>query len=617
MSLAESRFSYLQDAARVYRVAPPELRRGFWRILLLQAVTAVLESSTIIVITVFIGSISSPDSLRGGRAFQWLSPLLPGQWAERLQGDRSLACAMCLAVVIFIAVKNLMSGVSAARTIAFSERLGLFVSGETLTRYFRKDYFWHISAESDQVLARLNNRAQLSSMTAAILQFCGYAICCLFMLASLFFFEPGLTLVLAATFTCVSIATYRGVKRRIDEAGTALNGIAAHEGRSTAMATRGMREIIIYRKQDAFLGAILDSVRAAIPYRAFLGFAGSLPAWLLEVSGFAAIFCVMAALAYMGKPMHEIVTSVSLLFLSAWRLLPALSRCMGLAVHIRGLRPMALSCLELLEGFSSRAHGDAAAAPDDGFGFRARIELRDVAFRYPGAAERCLHGVSLRLDKGECLGVVGASGSGKSTLALLLAGLFEPEAGVMLVDGAELDAGGREAYRGRVGFVPQNPLLFPGTVADNVALSRWGEAYDKEKVAAACDMAAMDFLADDPRGVDIPIGDGGQGLSGGQAQRVSIARALFTDPELLILDEATSSLDQASENSVAATLRRLKERTTTVIIAHRLTTVESCDRVLWLSGGRVVGEGPPAELLPKYLESMRETAPAQEPAPVG
>jgi ABC-type multidrug transport system fused ATPase/permease subunit len=615
MKAAESFFSYVSDTVRVYRVAPPGLRRGFWKLFCLQTVTAILESSTIIVIAFFIGSVSSPDSLRGGRFFQWLFTLLPGSWVIRLQGERSLACAMCLAVVLFIGVKNLMTGFTMARTTFFSERLGLFISKETLTRYFYKSYFWHISAESGDVLARLNNRYQLSSMIAAILQFSGYAICCLFMLTSLLVFEPWLTLILAGTFALVSFVTYRGVKRRIDRAGTALGELSARESRSFAMATRGIREIIIYRKQEAFLHAILDTVRAEMPYKSFLTFAGSLPAWLLEVAGFVVILGVMVGLAYAGKPMHEIVTTVSLLFLSAWRLLPALSRCMGLMVAIRGQRPMALSCLELLEGFAS-GHRDETVAPDAAFRFGRSIELRGVTFRYPGAPESCLHGISIDLNKGDCIGIIGASGSGKSTLALILAGLLEPESGTMLVDGIELDRMRRFAFREKVGLVPQNPLLLPGTVADNVALSKWGESYDLEKIAEACAEAAMDFLADDARGVELPIGDGGQGLSGGQAQRVAIARALFTNPEVLIMDEATSSLDQASENIIASTLRRFKGRVTTVIIAHRLTTVEQCDRLIWLQDGRVIAEGPPSDLLPKYGKSIRATHSAEARAAI-
>jgi ABC-type multidrug transport system fused ATPase/permease subunit len=145
-------------------------------------------------------------------------------------------------------------------------------------------------------------------------------------------------------------------------------------------------------------------------------------------------------------------------------------------------------------------------------------------------------------------------------------------------------------------------------VADNVAFSQWGENYDRKAVEAACRQAAMDFVFEHPKGLDLPLGSGGQGLSGGQAQRVAIARALFARPEIIIFDEATSALDQASENLITETIGKLAAETTVVIIAHRLTTVENCGRLIWLEGGRVRAEGPPAEILPFYRAAMEKKA---------
>ncbi|MDR2935121.1 MAG: ATP-binding cassette domain-containing protein, partial [Candidatus Adiutrix sp.] len=206
--------------------------------------------------------------------------------------------------------------------------------------------------------------------------------------------------------------------------------------------------------------------------------------------------------------------------------------------------------------------------------------------------------------RGERIGLIGASGAGKSTLALLLTGLVPPQEGRFLVDGRELTPAGRAAYVRLVGFVAQTPLLLPGTVADNVAFSRWGEEYDRREVEAACRRAAMDFVFSHPQGLDRRLGSGGQGLSGGQTQRVAIARAFFARPEIIIFDEATSALDQASENLIAEAVAGLAEKTTVVVIAHRLTTVEGCGRLIWLENGRVRAEGPPAEILPDYRAAV-------------
>ena len=606
--IAHSYFSYLKDALRIYRILPKRFQFSVWRIFALQLVTALFESSTIIVMSFFMTSLSSPDATRSSWAVEKIMTFLPGYWVERLQGEKTFVSAMCLVLVLFIGTKNLLAGFTVSRTTVFSENLALFTSHETYRRYFNMSYLWHISPESADVLMRLNCRTSLASMASAIMMFFSYAMCSMLMFGMLFYYEPVVAFILFTIFIAVSASTYAGIRKKIDLAGQRLQEITGREVWSVNMAVRGIREIIIYRKQDAFLKNITDAIRQEVPYKAFLSFSGMVPSWLLEFAGFVTIFGVMVTLAYLGRPMHEIIGSVSLFFLAAWRTLPAVSRCMGLTIQIRGARPMALQCLELLEGFSGTKTVDRAEpAPD--FHFAHNLELRNASFSYPGSGE-CLHSLSLTIQKGESIGVVGPSGAGKSTLAMLLAGLLEPASGDVLIDGIPLTPERREAYRLRVGYVPQNPLLLPGSIADNVALSRWGEGYDMDTVRRVCDMAAMDFLSDTSHALSFPIGDGGEGLSGGQAQRVSIARALFHDPEVVIFDEATSSLDMTNENAISDTIRNLRGKVTSIIIAHRLTSVEKCDRVVWIANGQVVDVGAPDEIIPAYVNSLEEKAAA-------
>jgi ABC-type multidrug transport system fused ATPase/permease subunit len=172
----------------------------------------------------------------------------------------------------------------------------------------------------------------------------------------------------------------------------------------------------------------------------------------------------------------------------------------------------------------------------------------------------------------------------------------------MQVDGRELTPEALTAYCLRVGYVPQSPYLMPGTLAENVAFSQWGKPWDEEKVRLACRMAELDVA--ETRGLDLSIGENGAGLSGGQAQRLAIARALYVNPSILILDEATSALDGGVEGAIMDTIFALPQSITTVIIAHRLSTVERCDTLLWLEEGRLVASGPPDELLPRYQEHL-------------
>ena len=301
--------------------------------------------------------------------------------------------------------------------------------------------------------------------------------------------------------------------------------------------------------------------------------------------------------------MPTIAGVITVVMLAAWRVLPLLNRSLGCLVTLRGLRVMAMNCLERLETIQQRALA-SPPEPDPSFRFTREITLDDVGFRYPGAQQDSLSQLAFFIHKGEQLGIVGPSGAGKSTLVGLLCGLLPMSSGILRVDGKELSPEEKAAYIRSIGYVPQSPYILQGTVAANVAFSQWGKPYDEEKVARACRMAALDLVEHDPRGIEYPIGEGGAGLSGGQAQRVSIARALYAAPDILILDESTSALDLGTESAIMETIAALKGQLTIIIIAHRLSTVEHCDRLIWMEKGRICRIGTPQEILPEYMKSF-------------
>ena len=234
---------------------------------------------------------------------------------------------------------------------------------------------------------------------------------------------------------------------------------------------------------------------------------------------------------------------------------------------------------------------DAAPFPAGG----GRVCFEGVAFRYAPDAP-VLRGLSLELPAGRVTALVGASGSGKSTLAALLYRFYEPEAGQITIDGVRLTEMGRRELREHIGLVPQEPILFSGTIRENIRYGRL-DANDAEIEAAARDAHVAEFVAAWPDGYETLLGERGVTLSGGQRQRVAIARALLKNPRLLILDEATSALDGHSEALVQEALARLMQGRTTLVIAHRLSTIQNADQIAVLDAGVIVEIGTQAELL--------------------
>jgi ATP-binding cassette subfamily B protein len=226
---------------------------------------------------------------------------------------------------------------------------------------------------------------------------------------------------------------------------------------------------------------------------------------------------------------------------------------------------------------------------------RGEIEFRNVSFSYPTANAKTLKDINLHVPAGSSLAVVGATGSGKSTLVHLIGRFYDPTAGQVLVDGRDVRTLDLTELRRQIGMVAQDTLLFSATIAENIAFGR-PDATQVEIEHVARLAQAHDFITQMPEGYQTRIGERGVGLSGGQRQRVAIARAMLLDPKILILDDSMSAVDAQTERLLQAAIGAVMQGRTTILIAHRLVTVQHADRIIVLREGQIVEQGPHAEL---------------------
>lgn len=271
----------------------------------------------------------------------------------------------------------------------------------------------------------------------------------------------------------------------------------------------------------------------------------------------------------------------------------------GGVINLLGLTPIFSKALE-----SVRSIAEVMQEPDleQNHGKRrvdavtGAIDLTDVSFRFDRGAPHALDHVSLSIAAGETIALVGPSGSGKSTLLNLVLGFIRPTAGRILLDGQPMEELDLRTFRRFVSVVPQESVLFEGTIRDNVTYGM-ANVPDERVLAALRDANALEIIEALPEGWDTVVGERGARLSGGQRQRLAIARALIRDPRVLLLDEATSALDTESETKVKDALTRLMANRTTLVVAHRLTTIRSADRIVVLEKGRIVELGRHKDLL--------------------
>jgi ABC-type multidrug transport system fused ATPase/permease subunit len=290
--------------------------------------------------------------------------------------------------------------------------------------------------------------------------------------------------------------------------------------------------------------------------------------------------------------------TVSLLALFAYagfRVVPSANRIMlntGLLREGQAFITDALADFHALRVPAARAHG-----PELGVDFAESLVCDNVGFSYDADGPPALTSVNLRIKPGESIGIVGPTGAGKSTLVDVLLGLLRPTTGRVLLDGEDL-AGRERAWQRLVGYVPQDPYVLDDTVRRNIAFGVPDTQIDEQRLARACSLAQLDDVVRLlPEGLDTWLGEKGTRLSGGQRQRVAIARALYSEPAVLVFDEATAALDNQTEREVTRAIATLHGTRTLIVIAHRLSTVQGCDRLLFLQDGRVAVTGAYNDLL--------------------
>lgn len=329
---------------------------------------------------------------------------------------------------------------------------------------------------------------------------------------------------------------------------------------------------------------------------------------ILSVGSLSTILAIIYAKLYMPDDFIKIFPIIIVYVGALMRLMPSVKEIAHQWMGLKGLAPRIRITYETL--------ADTRYDTDDGGkdfpGLTGAMKLNNVSFSYP-TRENVLKNININIPRNTTVAIVGESGSGKSTLADLLLRLYGPSSGQVLIDGVDYQDYSRSSWLYRLSMVSQDTFIFHASVRDNIRIGKL-DATDGEIVGAAKIANAHQFIMELPEQYDTIVGDRGITLSGGQCQRIAIARAVIKNPEILILDEATSSLDNISEKAIQDSLREVEKNRTTIIIAHRLSTIEHADRIFVMKQGEIVEEGTHVELLGKngYYNALYQREKGEE-----
>lgn len=477
----------------------------------------------------------------------------------------------------------------------FVFRLQADLSQRLFQTYLSKTYTFHLQRNSAQLIRNATtevflfaNRFMISAMYLVKELLVLLGLCFL-----LFAIEPLGAALVVGLFGVFGLGFYRITRGYMDRWGKVRQ---KHEGmriQHLQQGLGGVKDVKVLGRESEFMGQYSFHNKRVAKVGQLEATMQQLPKLWVELIAVGTFVMLVLTMIARGGTLEEIIPKIGLFAVAAFRLMPSINRILTSVQAIKFNQPV----LDMLVQEFSLDTPPVSLSKTEKKTSWYELIIDNVSYCYPGTEKPALEHVSFSIKKGETIGFIGLSGAGKSTIVDVLLGLLPPSEGRILIDGKDIQKSLR-GWQSQIGYVPQSIFLTDDTLRKNVAFGVPAESVSDDAVWSALKAAQIDsFVESLPQGLDTTVGERGITLSGGQRQRIGIARALYHDPEVLVLDEATSSLDTSTERHVMAAVNALHGEKTIIIVAHRLTTVEGCDRLYRLDSGKIVDEGTTEEIL--------------------
>lgn len=544
-------------------------------------ISGILETVGVSMIVPIVTAITSPDTLEEslGRI-----PFLR-ELTERAGLDTTfrLTIAMLIALMLVYVIKNSFLLFVTREQNRFITNARNDMISRVMRDFLNRPYEDYLGADIPTVFRITDSDIpQTFSLILCLLQMATEVVVSLFLGVFLLFVNWQMTLFIIVILLLLTLISVKCIKPRLTSIGSRNQSIQSRIAKWRLQAIYGLKDVKVLNRQDFFIRNYYESGKIGADVATDYAVFNNLPRLMIETVFMVSVMGFITLYMLLGGDVTRLLNQLTAFAVAAVRILPSANRINTYMAQIAYEEPSLnylydnLTESNKMEG-EMRAQRSQIAGPP--LHLTDRIELRDISFRYPDSDVDIFRHADMVIRKGESVGIMGPSGAGKSTVVDVLLGLLHAQSGQILCDGADIFSN-YDSWLAQIGYIPQSIYLIDESIRENIAFGIDADQIRDERIWEVLREAQLDgFVRSLPEGLDTRIGDRGVRLSGGQRQRIGIARALYHNPEILVFDEATSALDNETEAALMEAINSFHGRKTMVIIAHRLNTIEKCDRI--------------------------------------
>jgi len=571
---------------------------------LMMVAASLIELAGIGMIPAFVAIVAVPEKVL---EYEKIEPLL---MYFNIQNAQDLLVLGSVALVLMFLVKSLY-----IIFFAYIESRYLYnrrhrISQRMMALYMQAPYTFHLKQNSSELVRNIIGEVNIliNMVLQGFLRIGKDGVMAITILGFLLYFEPLITLIVVLLSGVGAGSFLLLTQKKMKQYGEEELEYRGKMMKAVYEGIGGLKDARVLNRENEFINQYSIYSLKSTTIKIFTRFIQQIPKPIVEISAVVGMMLISLLMVWQGRPMAAIIPTLTLFAMATVRLMPAVqsisSMYTSLKYNIASIDPI-YGDLKKLEYEIREFHEDRRKAKK--VILQRQIEVNNLYYTYPESSEQALRGVSFTIPKGKAVAFVGESGAGKTTIVDLLLGLMKPTKGAITVDGKDIHEN-LAGWQQNIGYIPQSIYLSDDTLRRNIAFGLPDKEIDNEKVMRAIESAQLGkLLTNLPEGLETRIGEHGTRISGGQRQRVGIARALYHNPEVLVMDEATSALDNITEQQVTRAIESLMGERTIIMIAHRLTTVMNCDRLYLMEEGKIIQEGTYQELV-KSSQQFREMA---------